>query len=252
MGTDDFLPGVLVLNYSLKKHDNNAPLIALINEGVSPEIIDFLEMYKIPTKIINPIDSSNYAENKYRGFAHIFSKLHIFNCFEYEKIVYLDADLLICDNIESLFERPHMSAVSAGSVLPENANWTKFNGGVMVIEPHSDLFKKLLSILGSLPTYELGDQGFLNSYYCDWENKSHLHLPHKYNIPVYYIDRYCLLPDFHFNYLDRKLEKKNISILHFWGNIKPWDVNNEDFKDSPTNKFEQCVNLWWSYFHAME
>ena len=81
-----------------------------------------------------------------------------------EKIVYLDSDLLILENIDNLFNYPHLSCPRD---LP--FNMTKFNSGVMVLEPNIDDFKELKerAIEASKENRKISDQDIINEYFLD-------------------------------------------------------------------------------------
>ena len=67
-----------------------------------------------------------------------YSKLLVWTLVRYSKIVYLDADLLILENIDDLFHRPELSAVP--DMVPPN----KFNSGVMVLRPNLKTFQDMM------------------------------------------------------------------------------------------------------------
>lgn len=87
----------------------------------------------------------------------------MFEMTEYDKIVFIDADKFVSQNIELFFAKPHMSAVGAGSLLPENKNWEKLNSGLLVIELSMTLFEELISLINILPSSTKDDQGFFQS-----------------------------------------------------------------------------------------
>ena len=118
----------------------------LINENISAKTRNILTYFGIMYKEMKNIKYSensnserygNYGYNK-EYLKNTFDKLNIFSLVEFEKIVYLDSDLLILENIDNLFNYPHLSCPRD---LP--FNMTKFNSGVMVLEPNIDDFKEL-------------------------------------------------------------------------------------------------------------
>jgi alpha-N-acetylglucosamine transferase len=248
LGSRDFLPGILVLHHSLRQMQNDTDLVILVNSEIGAEVISFLETNSLHLRIIEPIENPYREElTDIRSF-HMYTKLRIFTLTEYDKLVYLDADLLICDCIECLFDKPHMSGVAAGSIREENKHWTKLNAGVLVIEPSMDLFHRMESAIGLLPSSTKGDQGFLHSYYPDWEYQPALHLEHRFNIPAVYLDKYCETGLFSFNYRDKKVCSENVSIIHFWGRDKPWHYGERHNDSARLTKYDQAINLWWDYF----
>ncbi|MBS1599979.1 MAG: hypothetical protein JST75_17260 [Bacteroidetes bacterium] len=249
LGSANFLPGILVLRHTLKIHNPSAGLIVLVVRNIPADILSFLRDHAFPIKIIDEIENPYLLESDERGFKCMFTKLRVFELTEYDKIVYLDADMLVCENIESLFDKPHMSAVNAGALIPENSNWEKLNAGLMVVEPDKELFKKMASLIDVLPSEAKEDQGFLHSYYPLWPSQHELHLEHKFNIPAPYIDQYCNLPGFKFSFTDQNLSIENIAVIHYWGAIKPWNYDDEDINQIVETKYGQSLQLWWHYFY---
>ena len=109
--------------------------------------------------------------------AHRYTKLHVWNLVEYEKVVYIDADTLIMSNIDELFRRPPFAA--APDVFPPD----KFNAGVMVVKPSKDTFQDMVARIPTTESYDGGDTGFLNVYFAGWYSSGAAHrLPFGYAI----------------------------------------------------------------------
>lgn len=92
-----------------------------------------------------------------------FTKLHIWNLSQLNKVVYIDADALVLENIDELFKIQSTFAASPDIFPPD-----KFNAGVLVIEPNSSIFQEMISLVGALSSHDGGDTGFLNSYFSSW------------------------------------------------------------------------------------
>lgn len=247
LGTDNFLPGILVLNHSLKKHNKMYDLVVLINETVSASIAELLVLKEIKFKTVKPIENPNDLINDERNFKNMYTKLRIFEMFEYDKVVYLDADMLVCNNIEELFNHPHMAAVVAGALFPTNESWKDLNAGLMIIEPDKNTFNKLFSLINQLPSIDGSDQGFLHSFYKDWPSDKSKQLDHRFNVPFVYIDEYCRLHDYKFSF-KKKVFETNIAVIHYWGRYKPWEMNIKLLQRNSTKKMEQSLILWWDVF----
>lgn len=244
LATDSFLPGVQALNQSLKNFKNtNYPLIIMVSENVSVKVVKLLKKQSFNVQIVKEIKSPYLFKNDYRNFRCMFTKLRIFELSCFDKIVYIDADMIVCENIECLFEKQHMSAVIAGSILPVNSTWKDLNAGLLVVEPNIDLFNKMYESINLLLSKDGSDQGFLHEFFPDWKNETQLHLEHKFNIPGCYLDDYCKGFDFKFEFIDGMLSTRNISIIHFWGIPKPWEISkkNQDFNLSKKRQSE----LYW-------
>ena len=77
-------------------------------------------------------------------------------------VVYLDADTIVVKNIDDLFKCSKFCANLKHS--------ERLNSGVMVVEPSQALFNDMMRKVKTLSSYTGGDQGFLNSYYPDFQN----------------------------------------------------------------------------------
>lgn len=247
IATDDYLPGVLTLNKSLKTFDNDAPLVVITTDQLSEKSKKILEVVDCRVIIVSEIVKPSIDTNSLQVFNH-YTKLRIFELDEYEKIVFLDADLLICDNIESLFSALHMSSVVAGGLIEEN-KWVDLNGGLLVIEPSKALFKKIHISLNYLLSSDGTDQGILQAFFSNWREDKELHLDHKFNVPAAYIDTYCDKFNFDFSYKEGILYT-NISVIHFWGPIKPWHVDTDSYNFIGNPLHRQSIQLWWDFYKA--
>ena len=109
-----------------------------------------------------------------------FNKLWLFNLTEFDKIIMLDADILIRSNIMHWFNystHPTPCAIQAR----DDMSW---NTGAMVIQPDTQVFEQMLSQLGSIQKYENGqvysrdpliggysDQDFITAFFLNGNNK---------------------------------------------------------------------------------
>ncbi|CAM6105868.1 unnamed protein product [Calypogeia fissa] len=157
---DEFLLGVRVLGKSIKNTGTTKDMVALVSKGVTPEAMDLLEADGwIVTQIELLANPNSHRPARFWG---VYTKLKIFNMTNYDKVVFLDADTIVTQTIEDLFECQKFCANLKHS--------ERLNSGVMVVEPSSELFEDMLSKVAILHSYTGGDQGFLNSYYEDFPN----------------------------------------------------------------------------------
>jgi len=257
LSTDSYLPGIIVLYFSLKETKTKFPFLCLTTPNISLDTLITLSSYDIKYKrlgfnILNPTD----IDRKHR-WSNTYSKLHIFNQTEFSKIVYLDADMLVLKNIDELFKKPHMSAVSAGSMLIRRSHWTHLNSGLIVIKPYRNLFINMLSKIGKIENIKAshneykstgGDQDFLNEYYKNWPKESRLHLDHKYNIFHHYLHEY----NKDIGYSLSK-GKKLVKILHFASHLKPWEITKKNLHNEKRTAIEiKVINLWKNIYKKIK
>lgn len=232
LSSDSYLPGVLRLFDSLRRTGTQKQMLCLVVSTISGKSIQQLIVNHIPYQRIYPIAHPSpdqlSADDQYK--ANNYTKLRIFGLHEFTKIVYLDCDMIVFENIDVLFEWPHMSACNSGGEVEGFKTWKYFNSGLMVIEPSEKLMEDMLSKVGQIETVKnAGDQAFLHAYFPDWPHQTELHLPHRYNMLITHLENYMrelqyLLPPF---YPTDNVEKR-IAVLHYNGKNKPWSIKGLD------------------------
>ncbi|KAI7848926.1 nucleotide-diphospho-sugar transferase [Circinella umbellata] len=205
----------LVVN-ARTKHD----IIVLVLPPVSQTVreqLKYLGAQIIEIEKINyPWKETEAAVKEGYNKACRYSKLHLWNLTKYRKVVFLDADTLVVQQIDELFQRPQFSgAIDAGGVV---------NTGVFVAQPSKEIFLDMLDIYEKAPSYNRGDQGFLNWYF----NQSSVHvLPGYYNLMIKFM---------HFsNLVASHVYRNTVKIVHFTSEIKPWNfyyLHNREWRDN--------------------
>lgn len=231
LSTDNYVEGVIHLAKSLEKVNSKYPLVVYVDKLLKRSTLAKLDNVGIEyitekNRIYIPdLVREKNIKNGNPHWDNTFIKLGIFELVGFEKLVYLDSDMMVVNNIDSLFEKPHMSAVVAGKSYPGNESWITFNSGLMVIEPKEGLPKEFESLIEKVAVERnsLGDQDILQEYYNDWVDRTELHLDEGYNIFVLYIDYYIEK----FNYTYTTMDKP-ISVVHFLGKRKPWMFKRTD------------------------
>lgn len=105
-----------------------------------------------------------------RDLAASLTKLHLFRLTQYDTVIFLDADTLVCRPLTPLFdtvnpERPFAAAPDSG--------WPDaFNSGVMVVKPSLETFNDLVKMMNERGSWDGGDQGLLNDYFPNWHRLS--------------------------------------------------------------------------------
>lgn len=151
-----------------------------------------------------------------------FCKLRLWELTQYERVVFLDADVIVVKDISKLFGYPEFSA--APNLYAELVDMHRMNSGVFVAEPSNQTFDSMLQVLDQPDTFwRRTDQTFLESYYSDWHG-----LPYTYNTLQYL---YFNLPDlWHW---------PAIKVVHYQYE-KPWEL------DHPKkNQLQPLIDLWY-------
>lgn len=113
----DYLCNTIILFKNLLQLNTDAKLVLLLpNSSKDDEAIDFLLNHMKTTLnlnrpdqiVIKIIDNDNELFSRFdqTEWSNSFNKLHIFNLYEYERIIYLDNDSLITSNMDELFFLP--------------------------------------------------------------------------------------------------------------------------------------------------
>lgn len=226
LSNDDYLAGVISLNNMLLNLNSKYGLVVCLSMGVSKDTELYINKNNIQTFRIkeNFLELSEEQKKKYGHWTHTFDKIYIFSMIAYKKLVYLDSDMMILENIDHLFTKEHMSSVASGKLDDERC--TRMNSGLMVIEPQEGLgqaiyatFNDAVEFCNQMGQQRIGDQDLINFFYSDWPNQTSKHLPEQYNLFIDQVDKYIS-----FGYVsESKIGLENeIKIIHFIGSRKPW------------------------------
>ncbi|GME93597.1 unnamed protein product [[Candida] boidinii] len=104
---ENYLHGLINLNYSLKLVNSKYPLIALytpnlINNLKFQKKLDSLNIKKLKINYLNPLISKNYEIDT--RFNDCWTKLQAFSLFNFKKIILLDSDMIILKNFDELMD----------------------------------------------------------------------------------------------------------------------------------------------------
>ena len=207
VSSNEFVMGSFLLGYTLYKNENNKiPRILLVTKELNKIFLPLLSIFW-EIKIIEPIYPFQNARKSW-------IKVHIWKLIEYDKIIYLDSDIITLKSIEILFNYEELSCVS-------DPNPIQFcNTGVLVIKPDLNTYNRFFKFIKKKEILmNIGDQCFINSFFKNF-----------YSLPVEFNSLISSSNEF-FNYF---LNNK-IYILHFIG-IKPW------IEKKNINK------IWWKYW----
>ena len=256
---DSYMYGVTLLVESMKRVDTKYPLHVLITKDVSAASREMMDQLGVTYQHIDIIETPDFIYEHNLAiqpetaatWKNCWTKFRIFDLTQFDKIVFLDADVMILKNLDHLFELPHLTAALDGEFFGLWPGWPHFNSGCVVIEPSHKTFEDILSFgnsltLEELPDYIVADQEVLNLYYKDWPEQEHLHLNKYYNIFAPYV-------------LEEHLDelKDNVYFIHYVGR-KPWtfwlrnpvEVYTEYYYEMGKNMIQDRVDtLDWDKIH---
>lgn len=118
---ESYLAGAVLLAHSLYKHDSQYPLVILYTPTLSSSLIPALQHEaSLSNAILRPIEMLAPKEQGTliaERFRDTWTKLRVFQLFEYERVCFLDADMLVLRNMDELFEMK----------FPGKGNWIAAN-----------------------------------------------------------------------------------------------------------------------------
>ena len=173
---DNIMVAARVLGRSLDM-TSSYDKIAIITEELSPHNVQVLESdnWRVlkASWIANPFHISNRREGA--GVLDrkwvIFNKLNVFNLTGYERIIYVDADMVILRSMDVLFgclDDQNVILCATQNYFYQQ-RWD-FNAGMMILRPSRRRLQDILAVAADLGTnYWSGDQGLLQKaffYYC--------------------------------------------------------------------------------------
>lgn len=104
-----YLAGVIILAHTLQKHQTKYPLIVLITDTLPEECVAALESegrrtHQLIVRKIDPLLPPGDVTLIAARFEDTWTKLRVFELTSYDKITFLDADMMIRRNLDSLFD----------------------------------------------------------------------------------------------------------------------------------------------------
>ncbi len=250
LSSSDYLLGLLALYDSLMQTSTSYPFNVIISNNISDEIEAFLK-YKgicvIKMDLENSIelpDQIHYNNEAYHvsRWTNTFVKLLVFELIEFDKIVFIDSDMMILRNIDYLFDYPHMAATNAGAKYPGNESWVELNSGIFVAVPNKGYISSFLKVLPEVIIKKkyFGDQDILQEFYKDWKHNDDLNIGEEHNVFASYLSFYIKKLKYGIRTKDRE---KNIAVVHFIGYPKPWM-----YKDNFIIRLFKFAKYYFYYF----
>lgn len=240
--TDEYACGALVWAHSLREVKTTKQIAILLTKHVSQNMKDLARAVFDHVEIVDVFDSKDEANLALLSRPELgvtFTKLHCWRLTQYTKAVFMDADTVVLQNIDDLFERDELSAAP-------DPGWPDcFNSGVFVYKPSMETYTKLVEFAVNVGSFDGGDQGLLNLFFSDWATKDiRHHLPFLYNVISQSLYSYppALM---HF--------RSRIRVVHFIGPEKPWTTDVDPYgnviiQDRVNAGAPEFLQYWWHLF----
>jgi len=229
--SEAYVCGAIALAQSIIQTNSTRDLLLLADDSITSKSLRGLRAAGWKIKRIKRILSPFAEKGSYNEWN--YSKIRVWQLTEYDKVIFIDADLLVLKNIDKFFVHPQLSAAPNDKMI--------FNSGVMVIEPSMCMFKELMEKSFKLGSYNGGDQGFLNEVFTWWHR-----LPTKLNHLKIYGGP---------NNDEKHEVPADVYAIHYLG-LKPWMCYKEydcnwDMSDHHPFASDSAHRRWWQVYEAM-
>lgn len=216
VSSEDYLEGVRILYYSMQKVKSAYPLYVLLSESIA-HLRPKVEKWGLPVLVAKDISLGEFeAKNDRQYWNNTFFKLRIFELTQFEKLVYLDNDIILLKNLDHLFSCEHITAVQGGKLV---YHWEDMSSGLMVLRPSVEEFHGLIDVIPIVCKRKIeencgfGDQDILSYYY----KNVHQVWPEEHRLDETYYGMVRCIHELavHYGY-------RNMKVVHFSGEKKPW------------------------------
>lgn len=262
-GSGDYVKGVIGLAKGLRKVRSAYPLVVAMLPDVPEEHREMLRDQGCIVREIEPVHPpENQVQFAMAYYVINYSKLRIWNFEEYSKMVYLDADIQVYENIDHLIDTPdgylyavmdcfcektwsHSRQYSIGycQQCPDRVTWPKegmgappplyFNAGMFVFEPSRLTCASLLETLKITTPTPFAEQDFLNMYF----EKIYKPIPPVYNLVLAMLWRHS-----------ENVELDKIKVVHYCAaGSKPWRYTGKE-ANMEREDIKMLVAKWWDIY----
>ena len=179
--TESYSVAVATLGHALTRVNTDARKVLIyLPERISKTTICYLQEVGWELFPVDLIEPPDHGKGVWPAFIDQYTKLRVWtlDTIGVKAAVYLDADILVKQNFDELFELPFVFAAVPDVFTDDRGFTINFNAGVMAFKPDSKVFTDMLSKVESAHFDRIAaEQSYLNLYY----GSQVLKLPHVYN-----------------------------------------------------------------------
>ncbi|KAL9402044.1 hypothetical protein Peur_005893 [Populus x canadensis] len=261
-GNGDYVKGVVGLAKGLRKVKSAYPLVVAILPDVPEEHREILESQGCIVREIEPLyPPENQTQFSMAYYVINYSKLRIWEFVDYGRMIYLDGDIQVFDNIDHLFEKPTgyfyavmdcfcektwsttpQYQIKYCQQCPEKVQWPLemgsppplyFNAGMCLFEPKLETYFDLLETLKVTTPTSFAEQDFLNMFFRDVYQP----IPPVYNLVSAMLWRH---PD--------KFDLDKVKVVHYCAaGAKPWRYTGKE-ENMDREDIKVLVEKWWEIY----
>ncbi|KAL8094448.1 galactinol synthase 1-like [Apium graveolens] len=263
-GNGDYVKGVVGLAKGLRKVKTMYPLVVAVLPDVPLEHCRVLAEHGCIVREIEPVyPPDNQTQFAMAYYVINYSKLRIWEFVEHSKMIYLDGDIQVYDNIDHLFDLPdgyfygvmdcfcektwsHTPQYKIGHCqqCPDKVTWPVgewgappelyFNAGMFVFEPNFSTYRRLLQALKITPLTPFAEQDFLNMFFRDLYRP----IPLVYNLVLAMLWRH-----------PENVELDKVKVVHYCAaGSKPWRYTGKE-EHMDREDIKMLVNKWWDIYN---
>ncbi|XP_028774242.1 galactinol synthase 1-like [Neltuma alba] len=262
-GNGDYMKGVVGLAKGLRKVKSAYPLVVATLPDVPEEHLQILRSQGCIVHDIEPIyPPPNQTQFAMAYYVINYSKLRIWNLEGYRKMIYLDADIQVYDNIDHLFDTEdgylyavmdcfceitwsHSAQYKVGycQQCPGKVAWPAhmgsppplyFNAGMFVFEPNPITYHSLLHTLQLTPPTPFAEQDFLNMFF----QERYKPLPLEYNLVLPMLWRH-----------PENVDLTKVKVAHYCATgSKPWRYTGKE-ANMDREDIKMLVAKWWNIYN---
>lgn len=270
-GNGDYVKGVVGLAKGLRKVKSAYPLVVAVLPDVPEDDRQLLVAQGCilrPIELLQPslnsTDSSNFQYAR-ADYSTTYAKLRIWEFAEYSKMIFIDADIQVYDNLDHLFDLPNgyiygviscfcspwwkgtpQYKVGYCQQLADKVHWptelygpapsSYFNSGFFIFEPSLSTYQHLIDTLKITPPSYFSEQDFMNTYF----KEKFKALAIEYNLLIFFLWRH---PD------KVPVDIEKVKVVHYCAaGSKPWRyTGKEECMDREDVKM--FINKWWDIYN---
>ncbi|KAK0208366.1 nucleotide-diphospho-sugar transferase [Desarmillaria ectypa] len=272
-----YLPGLLVVDYGLKAAKSKYPLIVMVTPDIPQDARNVLKnrgLISVDVGVVAPEASRQRFDIHDARFADTWSKVRTFEMVDYDRVVLLDADVIILRNMDELMDLdlpkdqiaaahvcacnprklPHYpadwipencahSAVSGPNAPPPQWSegkprpYSQLNSGVVVLNPSMAVANAIIERLmtsAEVENFTFADQDLMIEHFKGMWKP----------LPWYY-NALRTLQVVH----PKIWRDEEVRCLHYILPDKPWKARVPD--EGTGSPFDETNRWWWAHFEKL-
>lgn len=173
----NFVQGTLCLYHSIKLVGYSGDFVVVHDDRLSEIEKKVLSNYGCiliekpiianPKTLQDAVNANKNDISRRFSISSVYSKLHTWSLTQYDKVLFVDSDIIFHKGFNHVFDMPIEPGWIAATEIPlqYSAEPERFNSGVFLTYPNDDVFQDMMEKIHTIESYDYGDQGFLCEYF---------------------------------------------------------------------------------------